>query len=73
MGRATFSSPPLMSFSSVAGDRGRDWGVGRSAVDKRGRGRLQTRSTAPANWPTKARRSRLMSALTQINARAACA
>lgn len=35
-----------------------------------GRGRLLMRSTAPANWPAKARQSRLMSLPTQINASA---
>lgn len=67
-GRATFSLPPLMSFSSVAGEGGRVVGV-----NGRGRGRLQMRSTAPPNWPAKARRSGLMSAPTRINAGAAWA
>lgn len=50
-----------MSFSLVA--EGREGEKGRV-------GRLLMRSTAPANWPAKARQSRLMSLPAQINASA---
>lgn len=49
-----------MSFSLVA--EGRE--------GEKGGGRLLMRSTAPANWPAKARQLRLMSLPTQINASA---